>query len=340
MKKRHGSYYFYKWVFKNVHFSFWILLLCNLLTCYASSLIKLNIRSNFNSRNPGYGKLDWFIGKWDLNCQKDSQWYIKLLFILLTIFLVGNIVLSFICSALKGYCTDLNKFLLYDLVISQYLKNSTKPISKNDKSDIKSVVFDYIGALAFYSIDIPVECLKNVFGIIFEYYFLNIFLNAKKLNSQLKNFSFYFNSIAIWALFMFVIITFDLQKRIKKENLQHKQDYDRQINEFINNLSLSDDHQLILQKLLQLNKQRTTKNIYFSLWESFFSLPFLLIPGLSILFYLLYYTFAASNFSDTLNVYLLSLSVGSILWKFCKLSNKLIDLNEVSEIVCKIWPNN
>lgn len=65
-------------------------------------------------------------------------------------------------------------------------------------------------------------------------------------------------------------------------------------------------------KIFQLFDKNMKNNKSFFLTQIFFTLPTLIIPGLSVIFYFLYYRFAATDFTNAFTVYLLSLSIQSI----------------------------
>src|SRR5205807_2047108 len=71
-----------------------------------------------------------------------------------------------------------------------------------------------------------------------------------------------------------------------------------------------------------------SKNKSYFLQKIIFNLPILIIPGLSVIFYFLYYRFAAVDFSDAFLVYLLSLNIHSIFWRFRKILQLIPDYHQ------------
>ena len=65
-------------------------------------------------------------------------------------------------------------------------------------------------------------------------------------------------------------------------------------------------------KLFKFLDQDLRKKQSFFLSKTFFALPTLIIPGLNVIFYFLYYRYSAPHFEDAFIIYLLSLSIQSI----------------------------
>ena len=68
----------------------------------------------------------------------------------------------------------------------------------------------------------------------------------------------------------------------------------------------------IVTKFFQFLDQNLQQKQTFFLAKIFFALPTLIIPGLSVIFYFLYYRYSAPHFGDAFIVYLLSFSIQSI----------------------------
>lgn len=64
--------------------------------------------------------------------------------------------------------------------------------------------------------------------------------------------------------------------------------------------------------IFQLFDRNLKENKNYFLQKIMFDLPTLIIPGLNVIFYFLYYRYSAPNFADASIVYFLSLSIQNI----------------------------
>jgi hypothetical protein len=102
--------------------------------------------------------------------------------------------------------------------------------------------------------------------------------------------------------------------------LQRTQTENQQIQLTLNRLTWREDNNLIenkkrqvlITKNFQLFDRNLKKNKSYFLQKTVFDLPNLIIPGLNVIFYFLYYRHSAPNFADASIVYFLSLSIQSI----------------------------
>jgi len=134
------------------------------------------------------------------------------------------------------------------------------------------------------------------------------------LDPQIKLLAFNFNLIIILFFLIYIILTARLQRKKKKQLIKQNQDQNKQISQTLNGFSASNqsEKKAKLTAFFQLCEQNFQKLKIYSWQESFFSLPALLIPGLSLCFYFFYYCFTNSDFSGAFNIYLLSLCIQSI----------------------------
>lgn len=67
-----------------------------------------------------------------------------------------------------------------------------------------------------------------------------------------------------------------------------------------------------MTKTFQLFDDNLKKNKSYFFQKVIFDLPNLIIPGLNVIFYFLYYRYSAPNFADASIIYFLSLSIQNI----------------------------
>jgi hypothetical protein len=310
-----------KWLFQKIKFPWLFLFWLTFFSCYFNVLIRFNVRTNFNRNNPGYGELNWFFRKQELNPSQNPQWYLQLLIVLLVSFL-GVLILNIICHFLQDYCENLSENWLKKLVI--YRCSQTSPlIVRNHQAKINNAIFYSASSLSFYFINIPVKFFENLVKISFEIYFLTFFLSSK-IEKGLKSLALGFNLVIILIFLGYVWLTVELQKQKKMEKLRRTQTERRQIQLTLNqltwqennNLSENKKKQVLMVKTFQLFDNNLKKNKSYFFQKVIFDLPNLIIPGLNVIFYFLYYRHSAPNFADAAIVYFLSLSTQNIFWKF------------------------
>lgn len=323
-----------KWLFQKIKFSLLVLFFVSFFYCYFSALIRFNIRTNFNQKNPGHGEFNWFFGRKNLNPTQNSQWYLQLLLILLLSFLLGVLVLDVICRFLQDYCKNLSKNWLKKLVIYRCLHSSPKML-KNHQEKINNVIFYNVSSLSFYFINIPAKFFENLVKISFEFYFLYFFLSSE-IEEKLKTLTLGFNLIIILTFLCYTLLNAELQKKIKWEKLQRSQVERQKTQLFLTSLTWQDDNlrenkekRTRVAKIFQLFDRNLKKNRPYFFQKIIFDLSTLITPGLNVIFYFFYYRCSAPNFADASIVYFLSLSIQSIFWKLRQILQQISDYHKV-----------
>jgi len=114
----------------------------------------------------------------------------------------------------------------------------------------------------------------------------------------------------------YILFTSTLQKEKNEKKKQQSQMERQQIQSTISSLTLPDadgkQKKNKITKTFQLLDHNLSKNNSYFFQKIIFNLPIMIIPGLSVIFYFLYYRFKAVDFSDAFLVYLLSLSIQNI----------------------------
>lgn len=312
---------FREWLFQKIKVPWLLLFWLTFFNGYFNALIRFNIRTNFNRNNPGYGKLSWFFKKQELNPNQNPQWYLQLLLILLLSFLLGVLMLNIICRFLQDYCKNLSENWLKKLVIYRCSQVSPTTIEVY-REKIDNVIFHNVHNLSFYFINIPIKFFENLIKISFEIYFLSFFLSSE-IEESLKLLALGFNLIVILIFLFYILLTDGLRKQKKWEKLQRsraeKQRTQLTLNRLVwqekNNLKNNKKRQNLITKTFQFFDRNLEKNRSYFFQKTIFDLPSLIIPGLNVIFYFLYYRHSAPNFADASVVYFLSLSIQNIFWK-------------------------
>ena len=174
--------------------------------------------------------------------------------------------------------------------------------------------------MSFHFINFPSEIFRNLTEISFSIYFLFFFLSSQSLEKGLKTFVLWFNLIVILGFLFYILFTSTLQKEKNEKKKQQSQMERQQIQSTISSLTLPDadgkQKKNRITKTFQLLDHNLSKNNSYFFQKIIFNLPIMIIPGLSVIFYFLYYRFKAVDFSDAFLVYLLSLSIQNVFWKF------------------------
>jgi len=323
-----------KWLFQKIKVPWLSLFLLTFFSCYFNDLVRFNVRTNFNQKNPGYGVLNWFFIKQELNPTQNQHWYLQLLLVLLLSFLLGVLVLNIICHFLQDYSENLSENWLKKLVIYRCLKASPATVEIY-QARINNIIFHSINSLSFYFVSIPVEIFKNLVKISFEVYFLSFFLSSK-IEKGLKILALGFNLTVILFFICYILLTAELQKQKKLENLKRNQAERQKIKLALNriaqqgsnNLVEGKEKQILMTKIFQLFDHNLKKNKSYFLQKNIFYLPSLIIPGLNVIFYFLYYRYSTPNFTDAFVVYFLSLSIQNIFWKLRNLFKQVRNYNK------------
>ncbi|RHZ36849.1 hypothetical protein [endosymbiont GvMRE of Glomus versiforme] len=324
-----------RWLFQKVKFPYLVYLLLVFLNCYFWALIPFNIHTNFNQKNPNYGCFNWIFWQQNLNLGHNSQWYLQLILILLLSFFLGVFLFDIVGSLLKDYCIELNKSWLRKLIIHHCSQLSPETV-KVHQAKINQVIFYDVSRFSFHFVNLPSEIFRNLTVISFSIYFLLFFLNSLNIGRELKALTLWFNLIVILAFLFYMFLAAGLQKQKDWEKKQRTYAEKQQIQLTLTSLTWQNNQEEKQQKQARITKtfrlldHNLNKNRFYFLQTIIFNLPILIIPGLSVIFYFLYYRFAANDFSDAFLVYLLSLSIQSIFWKFRKIFQLTHDYHKAS----------
>lgn len=324
-------------LFQKIKWPYLSCFLLALLINYFQSLVRFNIRNNFNKRSFGYGKFNWIFWQQNFRPQQNIQWYKTLLLILLLCFLVGAFLFEIINYWLKNYCFYLGKNWLRQLIILRCFQILPAKVKKNQEA-INEAIFNYAPRWTTSLINLYLEIFANLVGMALEIYFLWLFLGNRYLEPQIKKLALWFNSLIILAFVFYILLVFSFQKKQKKRWEQRQQAESKQIWATLNSLAVDNkiQQQANIQKMDQLLAQNFQKNKSFWWQKSLFGLPFLLIPGLSVFFYFLYYNFAATSFEGAFEVYFLSLNIQNIFWKLKRLLQQIPNYQETNILYFKL----
>jgi hypothetical protein len=118
----------------------------------------------------------------------------------------------------------------------------------------------------------------------------------------------------ILIILFYLALVIGQQKQINLKKIQRTQLEKQQIQIVLNNLTWMEEKQRKARviKFFQFLDRNLKEKRSFFLAKIFFALPTLIIPGLNVIFYFLYYRYSAPHFGDAFIVYLLSLSIQSI----------------------------
>lgn len=318
-----------RWLFQKIKFPYLVYFFLIFLNCYFWALIPFNIRTNFNQKNPNYGHFNWIFWQQNLNPKHNYQWYLQLVFILFLGFLLGIFLLDIISLFLKYYCVDLSKNWLRKLIIYRCSQSSPEAIETYQEK-INRAVFHHAPRLSFHFVNFSSELFRNLVAISFSVYFLGFFLNSRSIGGERKTLVFWFNLIVILAFLFYVFLIAGLRKQKNWEKKRRTYTEEQQIQLTLTSLNEGDKQQkkARITKTFRLMDHNLNKNRSYFLQKIIFNLPILIIPGLSVIFYFLYYRFTAIDFSDAFLVYLLSLSIQNIFWKFRKILQLIPDYHK------------
>ena len=287
------------------------------LNHYFTNLITFNIRNNFNQKNPNRGYFNWIIYKQKLNLES-SRWHFQLLNILLFCSLAGVFFLNILSSLWKKYYLNVSKNQLRKLIIYRCLWADPAVVKREEKK-IQQVVFYNLPPLAFYLVNQLSEIFRNLVNISFGIFFLVYLLGQERMQKELKNFVWGFNLVAIFFFLFLVFLAFPLQSQEQWTKKHRSQNERQQIQATLNALTTQSqtENKLQVAQTFQLLDDNLKKNRFHFLRETFFNWPTSIISGLNVFFYFFYYRFwQTTNFADAFLVYLLSLNIQSVFWRF------------------------
>ncbi|RHZ37635.1 hypothetical protein [endosymbiont GvMRE of Glomus versiforme] len=292
-----------RWLFQKIKFPYLVYFLLVFLNCYFWALIPFNIHTNFNQKNPNYGCFNWIFWQQNFNPRHNSQWHLQLVLILLLSFFLGVFLFDIVGSLLKDYCVELSKNWLRKLIIYHCSQSSPEMI-KIHQAKINQVIFDNVPRFSFHFVNFPSEIFRNLVIISFNIYFLLFFLNSWNIGKELKALTLWFNLIVILVFLFYIFLTTSLQKQKDWEKKQWTYTEKQQIQLTLTSLTWQNHEEEKQQKqariarIFRLLDYNLNKNRFYFFQKIIFNLPILIIPGLNVIFYFLYYHFTANNFSD------------------------------------------
>jgi len=304
-----------KTLFRKFKWSFFGLFLLVFLVNYLIFLNFFNFRQNLSYDAKRRGWFYFLFGKYSVIHIQEVQgtkiyvdWN-KLLFILFLLYFPFRIVIQSILDYFQGICQrQATVFLTKNLLNFAYKHKGS--MTKNLEEKIY-IVNHFVPIFCQQFFSIPIKIFDIFVDLFFDFCWLYFLIKSNEL-FNLTPFVFAFFLINFICLILFRIFTSKSEQSQVKREVNYQEVEEDQIKNFFKNLdnNIAPADLKKAHKLLDKNSRQFSSLRFVSL---FLSLPYLIIPGLHLLFLLLYYkVFLGGKGGLEWDLYFVALGIRSI----------------------------
>ena len=242
-----------------------------------------------------------------------------LLFYTFFCFFIGSLLANLVCDYWKNYTLELCRKNLRKLIISRSTK---KP--KNARLYQQEISSNFIGEAELFVplfVSIPQRIYSAIVNIILTLIFVDKF---GKDNSPIRVFAISFFIIISLIIAFLSFFAYKVQKKINQKQNKFRQQENLATEKYLEKQSNPQE----VKKLIDSNFQKTRTSLKN---KTLSYLPNLIIPGLNILFCLVYVRMHGNNWEikDFVEVGVIAGSIQTIFWKVREITDNSLEISKI-----------